>query len=96
MCKIQPTSVLKLYKDLLRYGQHLTFTDKKFFRQRIINEFKNNKNLKDEAEISYNFEVSDNWFGTFGSLVTFVAILFRKVLVCFHEDQFNDASFKED
>lgn len=57
MSKIQVSRILKLYKDLLRYSEELSFTDKNYYRQRIKKEFKKNKDLQDENEISYCFEV---------------------------------------
>lgn len=48
--------VLKLYKDLLRYGQDLQFTDTRYFCKRIRNEFKRNKTLTDNKEILFNYE----------------------------------------
>ncbi|CAH0555824.1 unnamed protein product [Brassicogethes aeneus] len=48
--------ILKLYKDLLRYGQQLKLTDKKYFEERIKTEFRKNIGLTDEKDISYNFE----------------------------------------
>ncbi|XP_018573503.1 MIEF1 upstream open reading frame protein [Anoplophora glabripennis] len=56
MCKISSNQVLKLYKDLLRYGQQLTLTDKDYFCRRIIKEFKKNKSLTDPKDIQYNFQ----------------------------------------
>ncbi|CAG9819315.1 unnamed protein product [Phaedon cochleariae] len=58
MNKIQPREILKLYKGLLRYGQELKLTDKDFYQKRLIKEFKLNKNLTDEADIKYNFEIN--------------------------------------
>lgn len=51
-------TVLKLYKDILRYGQNLKFTDKKYFRYRIREAFKTNKNLTDETTIDFHLKVS--------------------------------------
>lgn len=51
-------AVLKLYKDILRYGQNLRFTDKKYFRYRIREVFKTNKNLTDQIAIDFHFKVS--------------------------------------
>lgn len=48
--------VLKLYKDLLRYGQDLQFTDKQYFYRRIKKEFKKNKTLTEPKDISFNYE----------------------------------------
>ncbi|KAL0109443.1 hypothetical protein PUN28_014485 [Cardiocondyla obscurior] len=49
-------AILKLYKDALRYGETLKFTDKKYFRYRIRTSFRNNKELSDEAEIDFHFK----------------------------------------
>lgn len=49
--------ILKLYKDLLRFGQQLELTDKKYYYNRIKKEFTKNKNLSDEADINYNYKV---------------------------------------
>lgn len=57
MCKIQTIRILKLYKDLIRYGEQLTLTDKTYYRERIRKEFKNNKYLQNESEITHSFEV---------------------------------------
>ncbi|KAF7286317.1 hypothetical protein GWI33_006046 [Rhynchophorus ferrugineus] len=48
--------ILKLYKDLLRYGQELKFTDKEYFQKRIKKEFKQNKVVTDETDINFKFE----------------------------------------
>ncbi|XP_017784508.1 PREDICTED: uncharacterized protein LOC108568096 [Nicrophorus vespilloides] len=53
MDKIQ---VLRLYKDLLRYGQQLQLTDKTYFYKRIKKEFKNNKSLSDPTKVSFNYQ----------------------------------------
>lgn len=58
MSKIQVSRILKLYKDLLRYGEELTLTDKNYYRLRIKTEFKKNKNLQDDNEINFCFEVN--------------------------------------
>ncbi|XP_078045954.1 uncharacterized protein LOC144474691 [Augochlora pura] len=49
-------TVLKLYKDLLRYGEHLKYSDKEYFRYRIRKGFKDNKQLTDEREINFHFQ----------------------------------------
>lgn len=51
------SAILRLYKDLLRYGESLKFTDKDYFRRSIRKSFKNNKNLIDEASIDFQFKV---------------------------------------
>ncbi|XP_018406017.1 PREDICTED: uncharacterized protein LOC108782288 [Cyphomyrmex costatus] len=48
--------VLKLYKDILRYGETLRFTNKKYFRYRIRTSFKTNKDLPDETTINYQLQ----------------------------------------
>lgn len=50
-------AILKLYKDLLRYGEELRFTDKKYYRQRIREEFKQNKTLTEVADIDFQLKV---------------------------------------
>lgn len=54
MCR---QAILRLYKDSLRYGETLRFTNKKYFRYRIQAAFKNNKNLSDEAAIDFQLKV---------------------------------------
>ncbi|KAG5890123.1 hypothetical protein JTB14_027790 [Gonioctena quinquepunctata] len=56
MTKVGPQLVLKLYKDLLRYGENIYLTDKSYFQKRIKKEFKKNRTVSDEHEIIYNFE----------------------------------------
>lgn len=48
---------LKLYKDLLRYGANLKYTDTKYFRSRIRRSFKENKHLTDQTEIDFQLQV---------------------------------------
>ncbi|CAL7941651.1 unnamed protein product [Xylocopa violacea] len=50
------SGVLKLYKDLLRYGENLKYTDKTYFRRRIRQSFKKNKDLVDQTEINFQFQ----------------------------------------
>ncbi|KOC62565.1 hypothetical protein WH47_04226 [Habropoda laboriosa] len=49
--------VLKLYKDLLRYGENLKYTDKEYFQQRIRKSFKQNRHLISETEINFHLQV---------------------------------------
>lgn len=49
-------TILKLYKDLLRYGEQLKFTDKKYYQYRIKKEFKQNKTLTEKADIDFQFK----------------------------------------
>lgn len=58
MSTVTKIQILKLYKDLLRYGQNLTFTDKEYYSKRIRREFKKNRSLETPSDIEFNFEVS--------------------------------------
>lgn len=49
-------TILKLYKDLLRYGEQLKLTDKKYYRNRIQQSFKQNKTLVDKTEINFQLQ----------------------------------------
>ncbi|CAL1685028.1 unnamed protein product [Lasius platythorax] len=49
-------SILKLYKDILRYGETLRFTNKGYFRHRIRVAFKDNKDLTDEAMVDFQLK----------------------------------------
>ncbi|XP_043268310.1 uncharacterized protein [Venturia canescens] len=50
------TKVLRLYKDLLRFGEKLQFTDKKYFKYRIKKSFAENKDLDDPKTIKFHIE----------------------------------------
>jgi hypothetical protein len=50
--------VLRLYRDLLRYGRQLQFTDKDYFASRIRKEFKQAKNIEKAEDIIFYFQVS--------------------------------------
>lgn len=50
------TDILRLYKDLLRYGQNLRYTDKGYFHYRIRKAFQENKVLNDEKIIRFQLE----------------------------------------
>lgn len=49
--------VLKLYKNLLSYSKSLTFTDRGYYRTRIIKEFEKNKTLTNAEDILHAFKV---------------------------------------
>lgn len=49
--------VLRLYRDLLRYGKQLKLTDVKYYSNRIRTEFRNNKTLTSAKDIEFNFKV---------------------------------------
>ena len=44
---------LSLYRQLLRYGRNLRFTDKDYFATRIRDEFEKCRHLNNEADIDY-------------------------------------------
>ncbi|XP_059607684.1 mitochondrial ribosome and complex I assembly factor AltMIEF1 [Phlebotomus argentipes] len=48
--------VIKLYRDLLKYGEQLKFTDKEYFKKRIRKEFEENKHLTSSEDILFNFK----------------------------------------
>lgn len=50
--------VKQLYKDLLRYGCCLKLTDKTYFKDRIRQEFLNNKEILKQDEIQFFYNVS--------------------------------------
>lgn len=51
------TAVLQLYRDLLRYGRKLEFTDKEFYFLRIRAEFQANKELRSAEDIAREIKV---------------------------------------
>lgn len=61
MSVITKLQILKLYKDLLRYGQNLKLTDKDYFCKRIRGEFRKNRDLTEQSAINFNFEVRFNF-----------------------------------
>lgn len=48
--------VLRLYRDLQRYGSQLQLTDQEFFRRRIRSEFMQNRELTDPKEIEFAYK----------------------------------------
>lgn len=56
---LQPSrqQVLRLYKHLIKYGNHLTLTDKNYFLGRVRHEFRENRQLTNPLEIEFNFKV---------------------------------------
>lgn len=50
--------ILRLYKNLLKYGEQLQLTDKWYYMNRIRHEFKANKKLKTAEEIEFCFKVN--------------------------------------
>ena len=47
---------LSLYRQLLRYGEKLYYTDKQYFDERIRGEFVKHKNLSDNKLIDKQFQ----------------------------------------
>lgn len=56
---------VQLYRDLLRYGKQLKFTNKTFFKNRIRSEFEKNRNLESETDIDFNIKVNYTNSATF-------------------------------
>uniref|UniRef100_A0A182MX95 Complex 1 LYR protein domain-containing protein n=1 Tax=Anopheles culicifacies TaxID=139723 RepID=A0A182MX95_9DIPT len=49
--------VLSLYRDLLRYGAQLQYTDQEYFLDRIRREFRQSASLTDPKEIEFCYRV---------------------------------------
>ncbi len=54
-------SVLRLYKDLLRYGEHLQYTDKEFYFRRIRKEFKLHRGIDNVEKKNFQLQVFYPW-----------------------------------
>lgn len=54
---VSKIQILKLYKDIIRYGQQLKYTDKEYYFHRVRQEFRRNKHLEDVNQISFNYNV---------------------------------------
>lgn len=50
--------ILRLYKDILRYGHQLELTDKNYFYRRISQEFKKNMIEPDPMQAKFLYDVS--------------------------------------
>lgn len=50
-------AVLQLYRDLLRYGRKLEFTDKEYYFLRIRHEFQAKKDLRSAQDIAREIKV---------------------------------------
>ncbi|XP_046734299.1 MIEF1 upstream open reading frame protein [Diprion similis] len=48
--------VLRLYKDLLRYGQNLQYTDQELFKRKIKGNFRRSKDLSDQKDIEFQLQ----------------------------------------
>ncbi|XP_034257065.1 MIEF1 upstream open reading frame protein [Thrips palmi] len=54
--KISTNQVLGLYRNLLRYGQQLKFTDQNYFKERVREEFRTNRNVTSEDKIEFFYK----------------------------------------
>ncbi|EAT35858.1 AAEL012000-PA [Aedes aegypti] len=48
--------ILRLYRDLRRYGSQLQFTNQEYFLQRVRREFDQNRTLCDPKEIEFCYK----------------------------------------
>ncbi|XP_073971007.1 uncharacterized protein [Rhodnius prolixus] len=55
MCVPTVREILSLYKSLLKYSNHLTLTDKNYFKKRVRAEFKANKELTKLKDIQFYY-----------------------------------------
>ena len=62
--------VLSLYRQLLRKGKQLKFTDKDYYFKRMRVEFEKNRALSDKSEIEHNIQVNDNVYTIFDLITT--------------------------
>ena len=62
--------VLSLYRQLLRKGKQLKFTDKDYYFKRMRVEFEKNRALSDKSEIEHNIQVNDNVYTIFNLIST--------------------------
>lgn len=81
-------TVLRLYKDLLRYSSRLQFTDKSYYLNRVRTEFRNNQSLSKSEEIQFYYNVNMSFGFCFNHELVFcfhlqkgVAFLSRQRLV---------------
>lgn len=58
MSGVTSQEIIRLYRNLLRYGNQLKYTDKSFYLQRIREEFHRNRGLKTKEDIEFNFKVN--------------------------------------
>ncbi len=54
---VNKTAVLSLYKDLIKYGQKLTYTDKSYCFKYMREQFEKNKEKTDINSINHVIEV---------------------------------------
>lgn len=54
---VSKTSVIRLYKDLLRYTKQIQYSDKDYYINRVKSEFRSRKNLSEPNDIEYYYKV---------------------------------------
>lgn len=59
---ISHLQVKHLYKELLKYGCSLKLTDKNYYKNRIKQEFLDNKQLVNPEEIQFFYDVSPYYY----------------------------------
>lgn len=55
---IERIQILNLYKQLLRYSNKLTYTNKDYYLRRVKDKFRANQNLTDSNDIEFYYMVS--------------------------------------
>lgn len=53
----QSKGVLKLYRDLLKYGNSLKYTNKGYYKSRIRQEFLKNAHMESQEQIEFQISV---------------------------------------
>lgn len=64
---LDKNSVLRLYKDLLRYSGRLVYTDKNYYLNRVRTEFRKNQSLSRTEDIHFYFNVRLHYLYTTNS-----------------------------
>lgn len=54
---VSRSSVIRLYKDLLRYTKQIQYSDKEYYINRVKSEFRSRKNLSEPKDIEYYYMV---------------------------------------
>jgi hypothetical protein len=58
MTAISRPQVIALYRSLIRYRDTLTFTDKDYYTKRIRKEFKKHRDLTEDNDIVFYYQVT--------------------------------------
>lgn len=59
MSILRSQEVLRLYRNLIRYGNQLQYTNKSYYLDRVREEFRRNKGLKTTKDIQFYINVKD-------------------------------------